>query len=219
MKMVAINGSPRKNRNTSILLNKVLQGANLLEIETEMVHLYDYNYKGCVSCFKCKLKNGISYGKCILSDELSPILETIAKSDAIVFGSPIYFRSVTGEMRSFLERLMYPYLVYDVDNTTLFEKKIPIGFIYTMNITFELMEHLNYIKTFDDIAHYMRKIFGNYEHLISCDTFQFDDYSKYVVTLFNETKKTEVRERQFPIDEIKAFDMGVKLAKQIKGII
>ncbi|XWX63056.1 flavodoxin family protein [Desulfitobacterium sp. AusDCA] len=48
MKVIAINGSPRKNKNTATLLNKALEGA-----ETELIHLYDLNYKGCVSCFAC----------------------------------------------------------------------------------------------------------------------------------------------------------------------
>ena len=58
MKAIAINGSPRKEWNTGTLLNKALEGAMLKGAETEIIHLYDYEYKGCISCFSCKTKEG-----------------------------------------------------------------------------------------------------------------------------------------------------------------
>ena len=77
-----------------------------------MVHLYDLDFKGYTSCFECKLKGGKSYGKCAMNDGLTPILEKLPKTDAFLLGSPIYFGTVTGEMHSFLERLLFQYLVY-----------------------------------------------------------------------------------------------------------
>ena len=212
MKILAINGSPRKNKNTATLLNKALEGAASQGAETELVHLYDLNYKGCVSCFACKMKNGKSYGKCALKDDLTPILEKITNADAIVFGSPIYLHSVTGAMRSFLERLIFQYLVYDVDHSSLFQKKIPTGFIYTMNVTNEQFKNLGYEDDLKSMQVYLEKAFGSFESLAVNDTYQFDDYSKYVVTLFDEKKKAKVREEQFPKDCEAAFDMGVRLS-------
>jgi multimeric flavodoxin WrbA len=69
MKVIAINGSPRKNKNTATLLNKALEGAASQGSETELIHLYDLNFKGCISCFSCKLKSGKNYGKCALKDD------------------------------------------------------------------------------------------------------------------------------------------------------
>ena len=102
MNVLAINGSPRKNWNTATLLNNALEGAASTGAATELIHLYDLNYKGCISCFACKLKGGKSYGKCAYQDELSPVLDKIAAADAIFLGSPIYFGNVTGEMRSLI---------------------------------------------------------------------------------------------------------------------
>ena len=65
MKVIAINGSPRKKWNTAILLEKALEGAASQGADTELVHLYDLDFKGCSSCFSCKLKGGKSYGKII----------------------------------------------------------------------------------------------------------------------------------------------------------
>ena len=75
MKVMAINGSPRKQGNTATLLNKALEVAKSHGAETEMVHLYDLDYKGCRSCYACKLKGGKSYGKCAIRDSLTPVLD------------------------------------------------------------------------------------------------------------------------------------------------
>jgi len=64
MKVMAINGSPRKNWNTATLLEKALEGAASEGAETEIVHLYDLEFKGCTSCFACKLKGGKSLARC-----------------------------------------------------------------------------------------------------------------------------------------------------------
>ena len=66
--------------------------------------LYNFNYKGCKSCFECKLINGNSYGQCSINDEISPILKKIKNADAIILSSSIYLGSITGEMKSFMER-------------------------------------------------------------------------------------------------------------------
>jgi len=64
MKIIAFNGSPRKMWNTATLLNKSLEGGTRSQgAETELIHLYDLNYKGCESCFSCKTMGSNSYGK------------------------------------------------------------------------------------------------------------------------------------------------------------
>ncbi|MDS0525266.1 flavodoxin family protein [Clostridium sp. SHJSY1] len=213
MKVIAINGSPRKNKNTATLLTKALEGAASYGAETELIHLYDQKYKGCISCFSCKLKDGKSYGKCALKDDLTPVLEKISNADAIILGSPIYFSSVTGTMRSFLERLLFQYLVYDENYSTLFNRKIPVGFIYTMNINNEMFKMIceNQLKTVEGV---LEKTFGSFESLVVNDTYQFDDYSKYVSSAFDENKKRKVREEQFPKDCESAFELGVRFVRQ-----
>jgi multimeric flavodoxin WrbA len=131
LKIIAINGSPRKDWNTHILLEKCLDGAKETGAETEHIHLYDIDFKGCTSCFTCKRK-GVTLDKCAMKDSLEPILQRITECDALVLGSPIYFSNVTGEMRSFLERLLFPYSSYEGKPST-FGTKINTAFIYTMN--------------------------------------------------------------------------------------
>jgi len=217
MKVIAFNGSPRKDWNTGILLSKALEGAASQGAETELIHLYDLDYKGCISCFACKLKNGESYGKCALKDDLTPIFKKIEEAGAVILGSPIYFGGITGEMKAFLERLMFQYLVYDKERSTLFRRKMPTGFIYTMNVSESLMKELGYDQKLRDMEMALKRIFGESESLFVTDTYQFDDYSRYVCTLFNAEEKAKRRREEFPKDCRKAYEMGVRFARQ-RGI-
>lgn len=214
MYVLAINGSPRKQWNTVTLLNKALEGASSQGSETELIHLYDLNFKGCTSCFSCKLKNGESYGRCAYSDELSPVLNRIENLDALILGSPIYLGTVTGEMRSFLERFVFQYLVYDTNRSSLFPKKLPVGFIYTMGANEEFMKYLSIDQHIELNEMFLGRIFGSSKSLVVTDTYQFDDYSKYVNS-FNVEEKTKRRKEVFPVDCEKAFELGVKLIKNI----
>ena len=216
MKVIAINGSPRKNNNTAILLKNALEGAAKEGAETEIVNLYDLNYKGCKSCFACKLKDGKSYGNCIIKDDLTEIYEKIYEADALLLGSPIYFECVTGEMRSFLERLIFPKFTYKKDYKSLLDKKIPVGFIYTMNVTEEYMEEAGYLQGLELTENDLKRIFGSCESLPVNDTLQFSDYSKYVMEVFDGDIKKKVREEKFPIDCEKAFNLGANLIKKSK---
>ncbi|MBE6066087.1 MAG: flavodoxin family protein [Clostridium lundense] len=214
MKILGINGSPRKNWNTDILINKALEGAASQGSETEIIHLYDLEFKGCISCFACKRINGKSYGKCAVKDDLALVFEKIEKADALVLGSPIYFGEVTGEMRSFLERLFFQYLVYDKERTILTPKKISTAFIYTMNVPEDFINEVGYEEKFKKYEDLFQRFFGSSQSLIAADTLQFNDYSKYVSTMFNAEEKAKTRKELFPIDCQKAFDMGAKLIKR-----
>lgn len=210
MTVIAINGSPRKQGNTAELLNKALEGAASVGAQTEMINLYDLNFKGCVSCFACKLKNGKSYGKCAYRDELTPVLEKIKDADAVILGSPVYLGDSTGEMRSFIERMVFPYLVYDENYSSLFGRKMPIGLIYTMNVDENRLAQMGFQYNFNLIEMFMNRTFGSAETLLSMDTYQFSDYSKYVCTAFDEKAKKQRKIEKFPEDCEKAFQMGTK---------
>ncbi len=73
MQVIGINGSPRKQWNTATLVAKALEGAAAQGAETELVHLYDLDFKGCTSCFACKTRGGKSYGRCAMKDGLTPV--------------------------------------------------------------------------------------------------------------------------------------------------
>jgi multimeric flavodoxin WrbA len=214
MKVMAFNGSPRKTWNTATLLEKALAGAASRGAATELIHLYELKFKGCISCFECKTLGGQSYGKCAVQDGLTPILKKVEAADALILGSPIYFATVSGEMRSFMERLLFPYLTYTDPRQTLFPKKIPTGFIYTMNVTEKIAKEWGYPQHFDKNAQYLGMIFGSAESLCSFDTLQFKDYDKVLATCFDAAHKATRRQEVFPRDCQKAFEMGARFAQQ-----
>jgi len=217
MKVYAINGSPRKNKNTATLLQKVLDGvkssAKDKEIETEIINLYDLNYTGCKSCFACKRLGGKSYGKCAVKDDIYEILEKLSQADGIIFGTPVYFGNITGQLQSFLERLLFPNFEYDKNYTSIAPKKMATSFIYTMNVSEEIMDMANYKLTFSKIESSIERIFTKPTIMYSNDTYQFDDYSKYKSDAFPEEAKAAHRKNQFPLDCQKAFEIGASLIK------
>jgi multimeric flavodoxin WrbA len=212
MKVMAVNGSPRKSWNTATLLKKALKGAASQGADIELIHLYDLAFTGCTSCFACKTKDGKSYGRCPVKDDLKPILRKIEKVDALILGSPIYFGNVTGEMRSFLERLVFPFFTYTDPPYSLFPKKIPTAFIYTMNITEEMMKDWGYEHTFASIQRYLQVAFGSSEIFYCCDTYQFKDYTKMVAPRFDTEKKAKRRAEVFPLECEKALALGARFA-------
>jgi multimeric flavodoxin WrbA len=165
-----------------------------------------------MSCFSCKLKNGKSYGRCALKDDLTPFLNKIENYDALILGSPAYLGVITGEMKSFLERLTFPFLVYDKNYTSLFKKKIATGFIYTFGADENRIKEIGYDHYPQMTEGFFKMIFGPSTSLFVSDTYQFDDYSKYESSRFDPVAKAKRREEVFPKDCKKAFEMGAKLA-------
>ena len=139
--------------------------------------------------------------------------EKIEQADAIILGSPIYFGNVTGEFRSFMERTLFQYLVYDKDYSSLATKKKKVSFIYTMNVTEEQAAEWGYPKTVGTMEKYFAKIFGATEALYVYNTYQFPDYANYVSTAWDETAKAKQRDEVFPEDCQKAFALGARALK------
>ena len=214
MKVIAINGSPRKKWNTATLLEKAIEGAVSQGAETRLIHLYDLNFRGCISCFACKKRGGENYGTCAVQDDLTSIYAEIKEASALILGSPIYFGDVTGIMRSFLERLLFPYLAYESPPRTLFPREIQTVWIYTMNPPEESAKRLDYDRLFSANESVMRMVFGHSESIMSYNTYQFQDYSAMVADRFDVEQKEKRRREIFPIDCQKAYDMGVALTKK-----
>lgn len=215
MKFFAINGSPRKNGNTATVLRSALEGAASAAgpgAETTLLHLYDIPFMSCVSCFECKRLEGRSYGRCALTDPLAPVLENLARADGLIFGSPVYFGGITGKMKSFLERLLFPYFVYDANYSSLAPKKMPTACIYTMNVTEEVMGEHGYPAHLGVMEGFVERVFAKPAIVYVNDTYQFHDYSKYKVECFSETEKARRREEHFPLDCRAAFEIGAGLA-------
>ena len=102
MKVIAFNGSPRKEGNTSILIDLVLDQLKKEGIETEYYQLGGKKIRGCTACFGC-FKNQDK--KCVVKDDvLNECIEKMVEADGIVLGSPTYFTDVSAELKALIDR-------------------------------------------------------------------------------------------------------------------
>ena len=102
MKVVAINGSARKNGNTATLLNVVLEELKKEGIKTELLQMAGQNLQGCLACYKC-FKN--KDGRCVNDkDKMNEYIAKMREADGVLLGSPTYFSDVTSNMRALIER-------------------------------------------------------------------------------------------------------------------
>lgn len=102
MKVVAFNGSPRKDGNTFLLLRRVLDALEREGIETELVQVGGNPIRGCTACYQCgKNKNG----RCVQeSDMVNDCIAKMRQADGILLGSPTYFADITPELKALIDR-------------------------------------------------------------------------------------------------------------------
>jgi multimeric flavodoxin WrbA len=104
MKVVAFNGSPRKDGNTAILIRHVFAGLEKEGIETEMVQLAGHRLRGCLACFQCFAN---ADRRCVQKgDALNTYIEKMVAAEGIVLGSPVYVASVPAEMKALIDRAL-----------------------------------------------------------------------------------------------------------------
>lgn len=104
MQVLAINGSPRKTAGVTYkMLETLLAGMQQAHATTEIIHLADYKIEHCRGCFACWAKTP---GKCIIKDDMEELLQKFINADLVIFGTPLYFFSVTGLMKNFMDRLL-----------------------------------------------------------------------------------------------------------------
>ena len=139
MNVIAINGSPRKKGNSAAMLEAAVKGAVENGASVERIDLFDLNYKGCVSCFGCKLLGGPSFGKCAQRDELTPVLDKILAADVVLLATPLYFGEVPGAVRNLFERIWFPGQKYAKNYRSAYPRRVKVGLMYTMNVPVESM--------------------------------------------------------------------------------
>ncbi len=99
MKALMFLGSPRKNGNTSLLLDNIMQGMGQAGGESELIRLDKLDIHPCIGCGTCE-RTGI----CVFKDDMVELYEKISQADQIIIGSPIYFYNVTAQTKVFIDR-------------------------------------------------------------------------------------------------------------------
>ena len=102
MKVIAINGSARKDGNTAIMVKRLFEELEKEGIETELIQLSGQHIRGCTACAGCyKLKNK----RCVINDDIAnQLIEKMLEADGIILASPTYFADVTTEMKALIDR-------------------------------------------------------------------------------------------------------------------
>jgi multimeric flavodoxin WrbA len=118
MKVVAFNGSPRKDGNTTILINRVFRELEKEGIQTELVQLSGKEIHGCIACYKCFENKD---RRCaVKTDIANECIEKMIEADGIILGSPVYFTDVTAEMKALIDRAGF----VSISNGGMYKNKV-----------------------------------------------------------------------------------------------
>ncbi len=140
MKVVAFNGSPHKNGNTSRLIDHALAELEKEGIETEKVQIGGKNIRGCMGCYKCvENKNR----RCVMDkDMLNECLEKMIAADGIILGSPTYFANMATDLKALIDRAGFVNRV----NGDLLKRKVGAAVV--------AVRRAGSVHTFDSINHF-----------------------------------------------------------------
>jgi multimeric flavodoxin WrbA len=118
MKVVAFNGSARKNGNTAILINHVFQALEEEGIDTELIQLSGKKIRGCIACMKC-FENKDQ--RCsVTNDDVNSCIEKMIGAEGIILGSPTYFANISTELKALIDRSG----MTGIANGRMFKRKI-----------------------------------------------------------------------------------------------
>lgn len=113
MKVLALNGSPRKGGNTSIALDEMKKIFDEENIEFEVIQIGNKDIRGCIACTKCS-----QTGKCVFDDIVNELAPKFEEADGLVVASPVYYASANATLIACLDRLFY---------STRFDKTMKVG--------------------------------------------------------------------------------------------
>lgn len=97
--IIIISSSPRKGGNSDKLCDEFIKGAKETGKKTEKIFLKDYKINHCLGCMKCQ-----ETGSCIQKDDMGKILEKIEKAEVLVLATPVYFDTISGQLKTFIDR-------------------------------------------------------------------------------------------------------------------
>lgn len=157
MKVVAFNGSPKKEGNTYHAIKMVAEELEKEGIEVEIVHVGNKAIRGCLACNACERNNN---ERCIIdTDEVNEWIQKMKEADGIILGSPVFYSGIAGTMKSFLDRAFY------VANTGILRHKVGAavvavrrsGGVTTFN---QLNNFINYAEMLIPSTNYWNVVHG-----------------------------------------------------------
>ena len=151
-KIIIVKGSPRKNGNSAILAEQVAAGAEAVGAEVESFYLHGMDIQPCDACDACQ---GVADLDCVIEDDMQILYPKLREADAVVYASPIYWFTVSAQMKLFMDRCYG--LGGDSDEIeyhALAGKRIGIVLTYGGDDPFD-SGAVNAIRTFQDMFNYI----------------------------------------------------------------
>jgi len=140
LKVVAFNGSARKDGNTALLIRRVLQVLEAEGVETELVQLAGEQIRGCNACRTCYSTKD---NRCVIEDDnVNAYIQKMIDADGVILGSPVYFSMMTPELKALIDRAGYVARA----NGDLFKRKVGVAVV--------AVRRAGGIPTFDAINHF-----------------------------------------------------------------
>lgn len=171
MKVVAINGSARKNGNTNILIKTIFDELEKEQIETEIISFAGKAISPCKACFTCGEKKTCTFS----NDVFNETLDKIKEADGIILGSPVYSANISSTMQAFLERAS---VVADM-NPGLFNHKV--------GVSVAVARRGGALNTIDTMNHF----FLNHEMFVVGSTYWNMGYGKLPEEVIEDTEAIE----------------------------
>lgn len=148
MKVLGIEGSPRKNGNTEKLVRAVLGGASAKGAETPFYKLAEMNFSACMGCITCR-----EDGVCTINDEMQHLYKDIQAAEAMVIGSPIYMWQVSAHTKTFMERLL-PFIDRDFRSRLNSQKRVVFAFTQGNPDAEAFREYFDYLERLFAFLHF-----------------------------------------------------------------
>lgn len=197
--------------NTSQLVNEAVNELTENGKKVIQYNLYDLNYKGCYSCFACKKVGKPNYGKCAISDDLKEVFDEIHNAEGLIIATPIYYRDVTGELRSFIERLLFQSMLYTTPPKSIFGKRISVGMIYTMNVMEEQYQNYSLKTAIESMESSIKMIIGDVHSFFAFGTNQLSSYEGIEYTYINSEERLKRNKEEFPKEKARVRDFVKEL--------
>ena len=145
-------------------------------------------------------------GKCICRDGLTPVLDAIRDADGLIIGTPNYLSETSASFRALYERLIFQYITYNKEKFNCNDRQIPVLLVMTSNGPDDMYQGLlaNYKNVLDTFV-------GPTKVLVSGETLQVKDYSRFNWTIFDPEQRKQRRETVFPEECRKAFKAGAAM--------
>ena len=201
MKTIVINAGPKRKDVNAQLAQSALNGAESVGADVEYVDLYKLDLSGCRACMICKRDEDVC--KCFWKDELSPLIERIFDSDALLIVVPIFFSNPSSHYIAFLERLIFSLVSFQTGNK--FKGKVNAGLFYTVEYPLDFFE-----KSVRPNLKQSEDLLGMLNGNVVIDSFSTITKTERSAKSLDELN---IKEEQLSRDLNEIFDIAAELSK------